>query len=109
MQYWYAARAAVRTPEMAPYTVADCSVAGLVPLPFSGLLPEEILTAYLGRLGAQRPAAPTKEVLAALLAAHVDCIAYLLPTPTNDSLCWTMLHRDSVLCCQSSYSLLEQV
>jgi len=63
---------------MAPYTIADCSVAGLVPLPSSGRLPEEILTAYLNRLGAQRPAAPTKEALAALLAAHVDCIAYLL-------------------------------
>ena len=61
---------------MAPYTVAECSVAGLVPLPSQGGLPDEILEAYLRRLGARRPSAPTKEALAGLLAAHVDCIAY---------------------------------
>ena len=64
---------------MAPYTIASCSVPGLVPLPPPAAalrLPEDIVEAYLARLCLQRPAAPTKEALAALLAAHVDRVAY---------------------------------
>ena len=59
--------------DLAECTVADCSVRGLVPLPPPLLpLPAATVAAYLRRLGVQRPAAPTRQALAALLAAHVD-------------------------------------
>lgn len=52
------------------------SLQGVVPVTYPSPLPDDVVAAYLARLGLGRPREPSRQALEALLAAHVEGVAY---------------------------------